>query len=84
MVLLDLLILIGIGVLAGFLASKIVKGKGSGFLLNLIIGIVGAIIGGWLFVQQLGISIAGGLIDTVLFATGGATLLLFLIRLIKK
>ena len=82
--LISLLILIGIGVLAGFLASKVVKGKGSGFLLNLVFGIVGSFIGGWLFVGKLGISIFGGILDTILIATGGAIILLFLVRLIFK
>jgi len=81
--LISILIWVGIGVLAGFLAGKIVKGKGSGFLINLIVGIVGSFIGGWLFVQQLNLSVLGGILDTILFATGGAVLLLLLLRIFR-
>jgi uncharacterized membrane protein YeaQ/YmgE (transglycosylase-associated protein family) len=38
-----------LGLLAGFIASKIVNRHGSGFLLDILLGIVGAVVGGWLF-----------------------------------
>ena len=83
--LVHLLIWVLVGAFAGYLAGLIVKGKGKGFLLNLVVGIAGAIIGGWLF-PKLGIgSISGNAwADMAIVATGGATVLLFLIKLIFK
>ena len=71
-----------IGILAGFLAGQIMKGKGFGLLGNLLIGIIGAFIGGHVF-GLLGISFHG-LLGSLLSATGGAVLLLFIVSLIKK
>ena len=87
--LINILIWIGIGVLAGFLASKIVKGKGKGFWLNLLVGIGGAILGGWLWNEFGGSGPVTGVkyanyVNDAIVATGGATLLLFLIKLIFK
>ncbi len=71
-----------IGIVAGFLAGKIMKGSGFGLLGDLVIGLVGALIGGWLF-GALGIG-AVGLLGILLQATLGAIVLLFLIRLVKR
>ncbi len=78
----SLAIFLGIGALAGFLAGKIMKGKGFSILSNIIIGIVGAVIGGYVF-GMLGIS-AGGMIGSLVTATAGAVILLFVVRLFKK
>jgi len=80
--LVSLAIFLGIGALAGFLAGKIMKGQGFGLLSNIIIGIIGAVIGGYVF-GLLGIS-AGGLIGSLITAVAGAVILLYLVRLIKK
>jgi uncharacterized membrane protein YeaQ/YmgE (transglycosylase-associated protein family) len=71
-----------IGVAAGWLAGQLMKGGGYGLIGDLVIGVIGAFLGGWLF-RTLGIA-AGGLIGSLVTATIGAVLLLFLIRLIKK
>jgi uncharacterized membrane protein YeaQ/YmgE (transglycosylase-associated protein family) len=71
-----------IGILAGFIAGKIMRGKGFGMIVDLLLGIVGAWLGGYLF-GVLGLT-AGGLIGRLLMSVIGAMLLLFLIRLIKK
>lgn len=71
-----------IGIVAGFLAGKIMKGSGFGLLGDLVVGIVGAWIGSWVF-GMLGI-FAGGIIGTIIMAVVGACLLLYLIRLVKK
>jgi len=55
---------------------------GSGLLGNIVVGVIGAVLGGFVF-GLLGIS-AGGLIGSIVTATAGAALLLFLIGLIKK
>ena len=77
-----LAIFLGIGALAGFLAGKIMKGQDFGLVSNIIIGIIGAVIGGYVF-GLLGIS-AGGLIGSLITALAGAIILLYLVRLFKK
>jgi uncharacterized membrane protein YeaQ/YmgE (transglycosylase-associated protein family) len=71
-----------IGIAAGWLAGQLMKGGGYGLIGDLVIGVIGAFLGGWLL-GALGI-VAGGLIGSLVTATIGAVLLLFLIRLIKK
>jgi uncharacterized membrane protein YeaQ/YmgE (transglycosylase-associated protein family) len=78
----DLIFLLVVGLVAGFLAGKIMKGKGFGLLGDLIVGVVGAVIGGWLF-GLLGFT-AYGLIGSILVALIGAIVLLYILRLIKK
>ena len=72
-----------VGLIAGFLAGKVMKGGGFGVLMDIVIGMVGGIIGGWLF-GMLGIYPGGGLIGSILVAFVGACILLWLVRLIKK
>lgn len=71
-----------VGLIAGFLAGKVMKGGGFGVIMDIIIGIIGAIIGGWVF-GLLGI-FAGGLIGSIIVAFVGACILLWIVRLIKK
>jgi uncharacterized membrane protein YeaQ/YmgE (transglycosylase-associated protein family) len=68
--------------LTGWLAGKIMKGKGFGLAGNLIIGVIGALLGGFLF-RLLGISTAG-FIGSIAMAVMGAIVLLYLIGFIKK
>ena len=70
-----------IGIIAGFLAGKIVKGRGMGTLMDLVVGIVGSILGGWIF-TLLGLA-AYGLIGQLVMATVGAVVLLLIVRAIK-
>ena len=72
-----------VGLIAGFLAGKVMKGGGFGVLMDIVIGIVGAMIGGWVF-GLVGIFPSGGLVGSVLVAFVGACILLWLVRLIKK
>jgi uncharacterized membrane protein YeaQ/YmgE (transglycosylase-associated protein family) len=71
-----------IGILAGFIAGKVVKGHGMGTLMDLLIGIVGSVLGGWIF-TLLGLA-AYGLIGQLVMATVGAVVLLLIVRAIKK
>jgi uncharacterized membrane protein YeaQ/YmgE (transglycosylase-associated protein family) len=71
-----------IGIVAGWLAGKVMRGAGFGLLGDLVVGIVGALLGGFLF-GLLGIS-AGGLIGSLITATCGAIVLIFLVRMIKR
>lgn len=77
-----MVIFLAIGAVAGWLAGKITKGRGFGLLGNIAVGIVGAVVGGFLF-GLLGVS-AGGLIGSIVTATVGATVLLFVVRTLKK
>jgi uncharacterized membrane protein YeaQ/YmgE (transglycosylase-associated protein family) len=72
-----------IGAIAGWLAGKIMRGGGFGLLINILVGIGGAIIGGWIF-GMLGLSTGGGIIGSLITALVGAVLLLWVISLFKK
>ncbi len=73
-----------IGCVAGFAAGKIMKGKGSGLLMNLIIGIIGGVLGGWLF-GLLGISAnEGSIVGNLVMSTVGAIALLCIVSLFSK
>lgn len=78
-----LLIFLAIGAVAGWLAGTLMKGGGFGLLGNIVVGVVGAIIGGYVF-DLLGISLGAGLVGSIITATAGAALLLFVVGLIKK
>ncbi len=71
-----------IGIVAGWLAGKIMRGGGFGLIGDLVVGVIGALLGGFLF-GLLGLS-ANGLIGSLVTATVGAIVLLFLIHLIKQ
>lgn len=72
-----------VGLVAGVLASFVMGGTGYGIIGDIIIGIVGAFVGGWLF-SQLGVSAPfGGLPGTIFVAFVGAVVLLFVLRLIR-
>jgi uncharacterized membrane protein YeaQ/YmgE (transglycosylase-associated protein family) len=77
------LILILVGLVAGWLAGKIVQGSGFGLIGDIVIGIVGALIAGWLL-PRLGLFIGGDIIGAIINATIGAVLLLVVIRLVKN
>jgi len=72
-----------IGIVAGWLAEK-VMGRSHGLITNLIVGIVGALLGGFVAGSLLGIPVGGFNLVTLLVAFGGAVLLLFLLGLVKR
>jgi uncharacterized membrane protein YeaQ/YmgE (transglycosylase-associated protein family) len=74
-----LLIILVVGVIAGWLAGQIVQGTGFGLVGDLVIGIVGAFIGGWLL-PQLGVHLGAGMVAAIANATIGAIILLFVLR----
>ena len=71
-----------IGIVAGYLAGKIMRGGGFGVIVNLILGIIGGVLGGWVF-SLLGIS-AGGILGSLITSTVGAILLLWIGSLFNK
>ncbi|HEY0103793.1 MAG TPA: GlsB/YeaQ/YmgE family stress response membrane protein [Brevundimonas sp.] len=72
-----------IGIVAGWLAEK-VMGRSHGLITNLIVGVIGALLGGFIASNLLGIDVGGFNIVTLLVAFLGACLLLFLVGLVKR
>jgi len=76
-----LIVFIIIGGVAGWLAALIMKGRGLGIGLNIVVGIIGAFIGGWI------LGLAGfhavHIVGQVISATIGAVVLLYLARLLR-
>jgi len=70
-----------IGVVAGWLSGKLMRGHGFGLVGDLVVGILGALIGGFIF-GFLGVA-SFGLIGSLVSATVGAIVLLWLIRLLR-
>ena len=77
-----LIIYLALGAIAGWIAGLIMKGGGFGLFINIIVGIVGAVIGGWVF-SFFGLE-STSLIGSMITAVVGAMILLFIIGLIKK
>lgn len=78
----SLIIFVAIGAVAGWLAGLLMRGGGFGLLGNIVVGIIGAVGGGALFGVP-GLS-AASLIGSIVTATLGAVVLLFVISFIKK
>ena len=78
-----LVIWLVVGGVAGWLAGVIVKGYGYGLVGNIAIGILGSLIGGWLFGSYF-VGSVGGLPGAILGATIGAVILLFALRIIRR
>ena len=78
----DLLLFLVIGLIAGWLASRMMRSGPFGLVGDLIVGVIGAFIGGWLF-GLFGIS-AGGFLGSLVIALVGALVLLYVLRLIKR
>ena len=72
-----------VGAIAGWLAGLIVKGYGFGLIGNIVVGVVGAFLGSYLF-PSLGLFDLPGLPGAILSATLGAVILLFVIGLIRR
>lgn len=71
-----------VGLIAGWVTGKLMKGSGYGPLMDIVVGIVGAVIGGFIMQNVFGESSSGGLIYTILVAILGAVILTWLIRLV--
>ena len=79
----SLILFILIGLAAGWLAGQIMKGGGFGVVGDIVIGMIGALIGGFLF-QRSGVYGGGGLLWSLIVATIGAIILLFVLRLFRR
>jgi uncharacterized membrane protein YeaQ/YmgE (transglycosylase-associated protein family) len=78
-----LLVVLIVGIVAGWLAGKIVRGGGFGIIGDLVVGVLGAIVGDWLL-PQLNIHLGVGMVALIVNATIGAILLLVVIRLFTR
>ena len=83
MTLQSLLIFLLIGAVAGWLAGLIVKGYGFGLVGNILVGVIGSFIGGWLF-ARFHLIHGGGYLGAIIGATVGAMVLLIIIRFIRR
>ena len=77
-----LLIILLVGLVAGWLAGQLVAGGGFGLIGDIAIGIVGALIGSWML-PRLGIHIGSGLVSSVVVATVGAVVILLIIGTLR-
>jgi len=79
----SLIVFLCIGALAGWIAGRLMKGSGFGLLGNMVVGIIGAVVGSWAF-TELGVHVAKGLLGTLVTSVAGASILLFVVGLFKK
>ena len=77
-----ILVILLVGLVAGWLAGKIVRGAGFGLIGDICIGIVGAFIASWLL-PRLHIALGVGIVREILDATIGAVILLLIVRLVS-
>ncbi|TMF27293.1 MAG: GlsB/YeaQ/YmgE family stress response membrane protein [Chloroflexi bacterium] len=81
----NIVVTIVVGLIAGFLASRVVLGKGRGWFWDIIIGILGAIIGGWLAgVLHISVNVGPSILNQIIIAFAGAVLLLLIWRLLFR
>jgi uncharacterized membrane protein YeaQ/YmgE (transglycosylase-associated protein family) len=79
----SLIVILFVGLVAGWLAGKIVRGTGFGMLGDILVGIAGALVATFLF-PKLGIHIGKGLISEIIYSAIGAVLLLLIVRLVRR
>jgi uncharacterized membrane protein YeaQ/YmgE (transglycosylase-associated protein family) len=77
----SLLVIIVVGIVAGWLAGQVMRGGGFGLIGDLIVGLIGAFIGDWLL-PRLGIHLGVGIVALIVNAFIGAVVLLLLLRLV--
>jgi uncharacterized membrane protein YeaQ/YmgE (transglycosylase-associated protein family) len=78
----SILVILVVGIVAGWLAGKVVRGAGFGLLGDLVVGIVGAFIATLLF-PRLGIHLGSGIVSEIIFSALGAIILLLIVGLIR-
>jgi uncharacterized membrane protein YeaQ/YmgE (transglycosylase-associated protein family) len=78
----SLLVIVVVGIVAGWLAGKVVEGGGFGLIWDLVVGLIGAFIGDWLL-PRLGIHLGTGIVALVINAFVGAVVLLLILRLVS-
>jgi uncharacterized membrane protein YeaQ/YmgE (transglycosylase-associated protein family) len=77
-----ILVILFVGLIAGWLAGKIVRGTGFGIIGDILVGIAGALVASYLF-PKLGIHLGTGLVSNIIYSAIGAVVLLLIVRLIR-
>jgi uncharacterized membrane protein YeaQ/YmgE (transglycosylase-associated protein family) len=72
-----------VGAVAGWLAGQFIKGGGFGLIGNIVVGIIGSVIAGYLL-PLMGVQLGAGFVRSVINAFIGACLLLTIVRLVKR
>lgn len=78
----SLIVILFVGLVAGWLAGKIVRGAGFGIVGDILIGILGAFIASWLF-PRLGLHLGTGIVSEIIYSAIGAIILLLIVRLVR-
>ena len=78
----SLIVILFVGLVAGWLAGKIVRGTGFGIIGDIVVGIVGAFIASWIF-PRLGFHLGSGLVGEIIYSAIGAIILLLIVRLVR-
>ncbi len=79
----SIIVILFVGLVAGWLAGKVVRGAGFGVIGDILIGIVGAFIATLLF-PRLGIHLGTSLVSEIVFSAIGAIILLLIVRLVRR
>jgi uncharacterized membrane protein YeaQ/YmgE (transglycosylase-associated protein family) len=77
-----ILVILFVGLIAGWLAGKIVRGTGFGLIGDIVIGVAGALVASFLF-PKLGIHLGTGLVSEIIYSAIGAVVLLLIVRLVR-
>jgi uncharacterized membrane protein YeaQ/YmgE (transglycosylase-associated protein family) len=77
-----ILVILLVGLIAGWLAGKIVRGTGFGIIGDILVGICGALVASYLF-PRLGFHLGTGLVSEILYSAIGAVVLLLIVRLLR-
>jgi Transglycosylase associated protein. len=77
-----LLVILFVGLVAGWLAGKVVRGTGFGIIGDIVVGIAGALVASFLF-PKLGIRLGTGLVSEIVYSAVGAVILLVVVRLVR-
>ncbi|MGY4627880.1 GlsB/YeaQ/YmgE family stress response membrane protein [Bradyrhizobium sp. USDA 4486] len=77
-----LLVILFVGLMAGWLAGKVVRGTGFGIVGDIVVGIAGALVASFLF-PKLGIRLGTGLVSEIVYSAIGAVILLLVVRLVR-
>jgi uncharacterized membrane protein YeaQ/YmgE (transglycosylase-associated protein family) len=78
----SLLVILFVGLVAGWLAGKLVRGTGFGIIGDIVVGIAGAFVASWLF-PKLHIVIGSSLVSEIIYSAIGAVILLLIVRLVR-
>ena len=78
-----ILVILFVGLVAGWLAGKIVRGTGFGIIGDILVGIAGALIAALLF-PKLGIHLGTGIVSEIIYSAIGAVILLLIVRLVRS